>query len=87
MSIPNSGVLSKNEAEHIKVLRDKNVTYLCLLADVQTLETKLVTLQKEYDASFPSGDDSPTVNNSVEFVEEEINNDINVESCQLLEID
>ena len=87
MSVPNSGVLSKNEAEHIKVLRDKNVTYLCLLADVQTLETKLVTLQKEYDASFPSGDDSPTVNNSVEFVEEEINDDINVESCQLLEID
>ena len=87
MSVPNSGVLSKNEAEHIKVLRDNNVTYLCLLADVQTTETKLVTLQKEYDTSFPSGDDSSTVDKSVEFVEEKINKDINKESFQLLEID
>ena len=67
-------------------MQDKNVTYLHLLDDVQTLETKLFTLQKEHDTRFPSLD-LPTDNKSVDFVEDKINNDINKESCKLLEID
>ena len=72
-------MLSKNERKHIKVLQEKNVTYLQLLADIQQQETKLLGEQKEYCKSFPSSEQQGSYiesdQQSVEFVEEVLNND------------
>ena len=71
--------MSKNKNKHIKVLQDKHVTYLRLLADVQQQESKLLEKKKEYDKSFPlnerEGNSIESNQRSVEFVEEILNDD------------
>ena len=41
LCVANSGLLSKNETDHLKVLKDNNVTYLRLLAAVEATHKKL----------------------------------------------
>jgi len=60
--VPNSGVLSKNESEQLKVLEENDVTYLKLLADVESAGKKLTSLRKRYDKEFlSSSEGSPSV--------------------------
>jgi len=68
---PNSGVLSKNESEQLQVLASNNVTYLKLIAEIETLTTKLTDLKKQYDEEFSLSDASP----SVEIMSEDELND------------
>ena len=59
--VPNSGVLSKNESEQLQVLASNNVTYLKLIAEIETITTKLTKLKKQYDEEFSLFKDSPSV--------------------------
>ena len=62
ISVPNSGVLSKNESEQLKVLEENDVTYLKLLANVESAGKKLTSLRKKYDEEFlSSSEGSPSV--------------------------
>ena len=62
ISVPNSGVLSKNESKQLKVLEENDVTYLKLLANVESAGKKLTSLRKKYDEEFlSSSEGSPSV--------------------------
>ena len=63
LCVPGSGVLSKNEKEQIAVLRNNDVTYLKLLAAVETAQKELTELQKHYADKFSL---SNAVSSSVE---------------------
>ena len=69
LCLPNSGVLSKNETKQVKVLRDNNVTYLKLLAAVETTNKTLTSSQKEYDDKFSAFDNPRDQEASVEEIE------------------
>ena len=69
LCVANSGVLSKNETEQLKVLKDNNVTYLRLLAAVEATHKKLTALQKEYDKRFSDSDKETCEEASVEEID------------------
>ena len=69
LCVANSGVLSKNETEQLKVLKDNNVTYLRLLAAVEATHKKLTALQKEYDERFSDSDKETCEEASVEEID------------------
>ena len=73
LCVPNSGVLSKSEAEEIKVLETNNVTYLKLMAEIEVAQTKLTKLKKQYDEDFSLSEPSPSVEelNKDEFNKED----------------
>ena len=50
--MPNSGVLSKNESNQLKVLEKNDVIYLKLLTDVESTGKKLTSLKKRHDKEF-----------------------------------
>ena len=54
-------MLSKNESEQLQVLASNNVTYLKLIAEIETLTTKLTDLKKQYDEEFSLSDASLSV--------------------------
>ena len=59
ISIPNSGVLSKNEKEHVNAFRVNNVTYSKITCDVNDLRNKLTDYQKQIQDSQSSPDVLP----------------------------
>ena len=61
LCVPKSGVLGKDEKEQFQVLQKHNVTYLKILAEVETHRRKLTELQKQYDKELSSREASLTV--------------------------
>ena len=59
ISVPNSGVLSKNEKEHVNTFRVNNVTYSKITSDVIELRNKLTKYQKEIQDSNSLSDNLP----------------------------
>ena len=55
ISVLNSGVLSKDEKEHIRTFENNNVTYAKMKSDVHQLKDRLTFLQKQFDECL-SGD-------------------------------
>ena len=51
-------MLSKNESEQLKVFKENDVTYLKLLANVESTGKKLTSLEKQYDKEFLSSSES-----------------------------
>ena len=47
--VPNSGVLSKDEKEHIRTFESNNVTIMKMMSDVHQLKDRLTFLQKQLD--------------------------------------
>ena len=81
--IEKCGVLGKNESKNIAVLKEKDVTYLRLLAAVEKTQKKLSDAKRKYDDCFPSDDKNVPCQLYVEEIDNEVENEEDEEMLEL----
>ena len=82
LCVPSSGALGKKEEEQLAILRDNDVTYLKLLAAVESAQKRLTALEKDFRDSFSSessveqqSSTVPETNGEDYYEQEDHNND------------
>ena len=83
LCVEKSGVLGKNESKNIAVLKEKDVTYLRLLAAVEKTQKKLSDAKRKYDNCFPSDDENVPWQSYVEEIDNKVENKEDEEMLEL----